>query len=70
MKKVMKDIFFKLVLYIFQTLHEFHNDLHFLPEIMKIEKVVKLVANLHDKTEYVIHIRNLKQEFNHWISLK
>ena len=28
---------------------------------MKIKKVEKLVANLHDKTEYVIHIRNLKQ---------
>ena len=28
---------------------------------MKIQKVEKLVANLHDKTEYVIHIRNLKQ---------
>ena len=28
---------------------------------MKIEKVEKLVANLDDKTEYVIHIRNLKQ---------
>ena len=28
---------------------------------MKIEKVEKLVANLYDKTEYVIHIRNLKQ---------
>ena len=28
---------------------------------MKIEKVEKLVANLHDKIEYVIHIRNLKQ---------
>ena len=26
----------------------------------KIEKVEKLVAHLHDKTEYVIHIRNLK----------
>ena len=32
---------------------------------MKIEKVEKLVANLHDKTEYVIHIRNLKQALNH-----
>ena len=29
---------------------------------MKIEKVEKLVANLHDQTKYVIHIRNLKQE--------
>ena len=28
---------------------------------MKIEKVEKLVVNLLDKTEYVIHIRNLKQ---------
>ena len=25
----------------------------------------KLVTNLHDKTEYVIHIRNLKQALNH-----
>ena len=32
---------------------------------MKIEKIEKLVANLHDKTEYVIHIRNLKQALNH-----
>ena len=32
---------------------------------MKIEKVEKLVANLHNKTEYVIHIRNLKQASNH-----
>ena len=28
-------------------------------------KKTKLVANLHDKTEYVIHIRNLKQTVNH-----
>ena len=28
---------------------------------MRIEKVEKLVANLHDKTEYVLHIRNLIQ---------
>ena len=28
---------------------------------MKNEKVEKLVANLHDQTEYVIYIRNLKQ---------
>ena len=32
---------------------------------MNIEKVEKLVANLHDKTEYVILIRNLKQVLNH-----
>ena len=37
---------------------------------MKIEKVEKLVANLHDKTKYVIHIRNLKQSLNHRLVLK
>ena len=37
---------------------------------MKIEKVGKLVANLHDKTEYVIHIRNYKQTLNHELVLK
>ena len=31
---------------------------------MKIEKVKKLVANLHNKTEYVLPIRNLKQALN------
>ena len=36
----------------------------FLPERMKIEKVENLVANLYDKDEYVIHIRNLKQALN------
>ena len=30
----------------------------------------KLVANLHDKTEYVIHIRNFKQALNHELVLK
>ena len=43
-----------------EKLHELHNDWPFLPERMKIEKVKKLVANLHDKTEYVIHMKNLK----------
>ena len=37
---------------------------------MKIEKAEKLVANLHDKTEYVIHIRNLKQALNNGLVLK
>ena len=41
-----------------------HNHLPVLPERMKIEKVGKLVSNLHNKTEYVIHIRNLKQALN------
>ena len=31
---------------------------------MQIEKFEKLVTNSHDKNEYVIHIRNLKQALN------
>ena len=37
---------------------------------MKIQKVEKLVTNLHDKTEYVSYIRNLKQALNHRLILK
>ena len=37
---------------------------------MKIEKAKKLVANLHNKTEYVIHIGRLKQALNYGLALK
>ena len=53
-----------------EKLHELHNNLPFLPERMKIKNVKKLVANLLDKTEYTIHIRNLKQALNHGLVLK
>ena len=51
----------KYILKNLEQLQELYNDLPFLPKRMKIGKVEKLVANLCDKTEYVIHIRNLKQ---------
>ena len=53
-----------------EKLHELHNDLPFLPERMKIEKVEKLVANLHDKIENATHMRNLKQALNRGLVLK
>ena len=53
-----------------ENLHEFHNYLPFLPGRMKNEKVEKLVTNLQDKTEYVFHIRNLKQALSHGLILK
>ena len=53
-----------------EKLHELYNDLPFLLDRIKIEKVEKLLANLHDKTEYVIHIKNLKQALNHGLVLK
>ena len=62
--------FLKVDVQYLDKLYELHNDLPFLPERMKIEKVEKLVANLHDKTEYVIHIRSLKQTLNHELVLK
>ena len=37
---------------------------------MKIEKVEMLVVNLHDKTKYDIHIRNLMQALNYRLVLK
>ena len=37
---------------------------------MRIEKVEKLVSNLHEKIEDVINIRNLKQALNHNLVLK
>ena len=37
---------------------------------MKIQKVEKLVANLNDKTDYVIGIGNLKQALNHGLVFK
>ena len=33
------------------SLHNLHDDLPFLPERMEMEKVEKLIANLHDKEE-------------------
>ena len=53
-----------------EKLQELHNDLLFLLERMKLQKVEKLVTNLYDKKEYVIHIRNLKQALNHGLILK
>ena len=37
---------------------------------MKIERVEKIVTNLHHKTEYSIHIKNLKQALNHELVLR
>ena len=51
-------------------MHEFQNDLPFLPERIKIEIVEKLVVNLHDKKEFVIHIRNLEQALNYGLVLE
>ena len=60
------------VLYL-EKLHKLYNDLSFLLERMKIEKVVKLVTNLHDRIECVLHLRNVNnkfwKKFMEWLSL-
>ena len=42
----------------------------FLSERLKVEKVEKLVTNLYDKNEFVIHVRSLKQALNHGLILE
>ena len=51
-----------------KNLHKLHSDLPFLPERMKINKCSKLVCNVQDKKNYVVHIRALKQALNKWIN--
>ena len=46
------------------------SDLPFLPERMKVNKCDKLVCNLYDKKNYVVHIRALKQALNRGLILK
>ena len=53
-----------------EKLHELHNDLPFLPDRMRIEKVDKLVTNLNVKAGSFIHIRNFKPALNHGLILK
>ena len=49
-------------------IHDLHNDVPF--SRTTYQKVVKIVANLHDKTESVIHIRHLKQKLDYGLFLK
>ena len=50
--------------------HDLHNDLLFMCEKMKINKVEKLVPKLHDEKKYVIHIRALDQALKHGLILE
>ena len=48
-----EEYFLEVDVQYLEKLYELYNDLLFLPERIKIEKVEKLVTNLHDKTVYV-----------------
>ena len=60
-----KGYFLEVDVEYLEKLHDLQIDLPFLPEKMKIEKVEKLLANLHYKTEYVKNIRIWKQALSH-----
>ena len=43
-----------------EDLHNLHNDYPLAPERIKIGNVEKLIPNLNNKTNYVVHYENLK----------
>ena len=53
-----------------KNLHDLHSDLLFLPQRMKINKYDKLICNLYDKNNYVVHTSLLKQTLNHGLIFK
>ena len=53
-----------------KKLHELQSDPPFLPVRRKIGKCGKLVSNLYDKVNFVIHIRALKQSLHHGLILE
>ena len=53
-----------------KELHDYHNDLPFTCEKIKINGVEKLVPNLYDKKKYVIHIKALHQALKHGLVLE
>ena len=52
-----------------KELHNQHNDLPFMCERMETNRVEKLVPNLRDKKNYVIHIQALNQVLQHELRL-
>ena len=73
-EKIMMKIVIRYILEIDieypKDLHNLHSVLPFVSERMKIKKYNKLVCNIHDKENYVVHIRALKQALNHGLILK
>ena len=67
MMKKIKQVFFEDGTKYAEKLQELHIDLPILPEWKSLEKVEKLFAS---KTEYVAHVKRLKQPLNHGLILK
>ena len=43
-----------------KDLHDLHNDYPLAPERVKIINIEKLIPNLNNKTNYIVHYENLK----------
>ena len=52
-----------------KKLHDLHNDYPLAPKQIKVNKVEKLIPNLWNKKNYVIHYENLKQYLNFGLKL-
>ena len=65
-----KEYILEVVIKYQKKLFNLLSDLPFLPERIKIKKCNKLVYNNHDKENYVVHMRSLKQALNHGSILK
>ena len=52
-----------------RELQNLHCDLPFLPEKMVVNNAKKLICNLQDKKDYVVHINVLKQALDHGLKL-
>ena len=70
MKKVMNNIFLKLIFNNRKIYVNFIKIYTFYQKERKFKKVEKLVTNLYDENEYVIHIKKSKQALNHGLILK
>ena len=70
MKKVIKDIYSKWIFNVLKNCMNFIMICQFCQNDWKLKKSKNLFNNLHDKTEYVIHMKNLNQVSNHKIILK
>ena len=64
-----KGYLLEVDIYYPKKFHNFHNDLSFMCERMKINGVEKLIPNLYYKKRYVIHIRVLEQALKHGLVL-
>ena len=58
------------LMWMYIILINLHSDLPFLPERMVINNAKKLVCNLNDKKNYIVHINVLKQALDHGLKLR